>query len=249
MPAKEKPIYLVYTKDKTSKKLFNINIISSPTVEPPPVDLTDDQLTVECIKESALYHSYKIPFLSSPIFWTDGEKSEYIIHVKINDKFVKDRVLNGNTVRHVLVGILVVELEKKFNSGIDGSGSEQVLGHKLDLDVQNYGIKDGIVPSQRMSLIVNERNLAGDSRDQDEEKLYDLYYRPGLQVLTCSVQTTEMPTSFGFNKDRLIVKVKENTLVDVHLPFFIDLKEPIKYKYDEKTNNFRVVIKINEEDF
>lgn len=255
------PIFHVQTIDKITGRTFYINFRVSDAVQAPALDFDVRGLTEEWLRsgETSVYREeYKVPFLSSPVFWSKEKDNvrHYVIDVMINYKFAAKRVCTEQVIKHYVICVAITVIEEKLNNPIESTQFGQFLGHKVDLCALTYKliryplniertddiVKNKIVPIGR-SHIDDEPSTSGDAKDA----MYELHYRPASKILTCSITTDRLPDSISFNDDRIVVLSGKNRLIDIYLPFFIDLKIPVKYKYDDKSCLFRVVFKVKEE--
>lgn len=258
------PVFCVRTVDKKSSRKLYINFKSTDAVETPPVDLNEDQLVQEICNPSPAIEKFKIPLKLSQIFWSKQSESSnkerhYVIDVHINDKFAIRKVLVKDVIRHYVIVVTLQTIEDKYNKNNSAEACGQFLGHQLDLDQAAYEVLNLTQCQDRSSELVNnrvlllgEKNSSSPSRGyksaatSSSDAPYDLYYRPGSRILTCSIQTDKLPGSISFNDDRIMVECSGQTLVDVHLPIRIDLKEPMRYKFDDKLCLLRIVFRIVE---
>lgn len=252
------PIFLIQTKEKITGTTLFINFKTSNSV-PAPDDNFDDAVLAEEWLRNPNFNSqkYQIPLQTSPIFWSkERDKVRcYVIDVLINDKFTIRRVLTSKLVQHYVVLAAISVIEEKFNDPKQTKLFGQFLGHQMDLSFADYKMMDSQCMERTDEIVKNKVVPLGDpSVDSDKsttegtkEAIYELHYRPSSKILTCSINTDRLPDSIGFNDDRVVVKSGENNLVDVHLPFYIDLNVPVKYKYNDKLCLFRVVFNVIEE--
>lgn len=143
----------------------------------------------------------------------------------------------------------------------------EVLGHG---EKQNFLERKGELVENKIMFVESKSGdiLADDKvTDTDEARneleTYDLYYRPKSQILTIQVSADQLPDRIKLNDDHVCIighKNKSQTavaetsdssnppiLLDVHLPLYIDLNAPVKYKFDDKLCLFRAVFKVLEE--
>jgi len=247
------PIFCVEVKDKKQKCTLFINFKSTSDVEYPNVDLNEDQLVQEICHPSQNIEKYKIPMKLSQLYWPkeiDGER-KYVVDVYINDKFAIRRVLVGDVIRHYVIIVTMLTLEEKYNTDMQVKSCGQFIGHRLELDQAGYKVLETIQCVERSSKLINNKIvMIGDSEDQSATRTdssdtshLDLFYRPSSGILTCSIQTDSLPDSIGFNDDRIKVTLANKNLMDVHLPFAIDLNQPVKYKFDDRLCLFRAVFR------
>lgn len=253
------PVFCVRTTDKNSNKRLFINFKSTDGVEKPPVDLNEDQLVREICNPSPAIEKYKIPLKLSQIFWTkqgaSGKERHYVIDVHINDKFAIRRVLVNDVIRHYVIIVTLQTIEDKYNKSNSAKTCGQFLGHQLDLDQATYEVLNLTQCQDRSNELVSNKVLLLDERTSGEvdsatsagtsDTTYDLFYRPGSGILTCSISTDRLPDSILFNDDRILVQTSGKAIMDVHLPIQIDLREPMKYKFDDHTCLLRIVFKVS----
>lgn len=206
-----------------------------------------------------------------------GSERHYVTTVQMNDKFAYRKVVPSEIIRHYVISVVLTALEDKFNHPNAKKLYGQFLGHRLDLDQAAYEVRghggksESASVKQSKELVENKVMLLGsqeDSRgapskaidttspDADSLPPYDLYYRPKSQVLTVQLSADRLPERIEFNDDRLCVygtkftdgkKEPASKLMDVHLPLYIDLSAPVRYKYDDKLCLFRAVFRVLEE--
>lgn len=253
---KGNPVFCIKTIEKNSRRSMFINFKSTDAVVPPEIDLDEDELCEEIRNPSARIENFKIPMKMSPIYWNksekEGEKS-YVVDVFINDKFCIRRVLLSDVIRHYLSLVTMIQLEEKYNREGSTNKVGQFIGHKLELNQVSYEVLDDKQSIEKSTDLVNNKITLVEQPKIDSvisvlpnDTIYDLYYRPTSKILTCSVNVDKLPDSIGFNDDRIIIRLDAKILVDTYLPFYIDLSEPAKYKFDDKLCLFRVVFRINE---
>lgn len=251
------PIFTVRAKDKVTEKSLYINFKTSDTV-PAPEDFDEKKLREEWARGVLTTTSKcQFPLQTSPIFWSkEGKDKErhYVIDVLINDKFAIRRMLTSRVIQHYVILATISTIEGSFNDPKQTTSFGQFLGHSLDfaaeyqiLDSKSTSRTDEIVRNKIIPMVRDKSdNGQKITTDDVSERQYELYYRPASKILTCSLNTDKLPDSIGFNDDRIIVKLGEKNIVDIYLPFFIDLNIPVKYKYDDKSCLFRAVFKIVE---
>lgn len=255
------PIFHVRTIDKITGRDFYINFRVSDTVPAPGIDFDVAGLTEEWFRSgstSVYREEYKVPFLSSPVFWSKEKDNvrDYVIDVMIEHEFAAKRVLTEEVIKHYVICVAITVVEEKLNDPKESIQFGQFLGHKVDLCALTYKLIQNPLNIERTEVIVRNKIVPlGGHRVEDEpstsrvskDAMYELYYRPASKILTCSITTDRLPDSISFNDDRILVISGKNRLIDVYLPFFIDLKIPAKYKYDDKSCLLRVVFKVKEE--
>lgn len=121
---------------------------------------------------------------------------------------------------------------------VDGQGMVRYL-YKPTIDFADSNKSKNL---QHKIESVKETNVTDDS----EDSLFNLYYRPTRKLLTLSLTTDSLPDSISYNDDKIVIKKDDKILLDVYLPFYIDLNEPIKYKFSDQSSLFRSVFKILE---
>lgn len=234
------PLFCVQVTDKISKKNVFINFKSSSLIEPPD-DIPDDDLLNDKRPK------FIIPLRLSPLYYTKDGRDDYVIIILINDVFSIRRVLVSDIMRVYLTQFALTEIEKRYNSPESAKITGQFIGHKLELERKNSKTLTKEQCKERITKFVNNKItlLQADAQppDQSDNTAYDLHYRPASKILTCSVHTEKLPDSVAFNEDRILIKQDDNILVDVDLPIFINLKEPLKYKFDDRIGLFRAVFK------
>lgn len=250
------PLFCVETRDRISGRKLFVNFLGVKDVPYPDNDINDDLLVRELMQPSQVLDAFGIPMNLSQLFWkkiTEGKSPPadyYVLDCNINKKFAIRRVVNSDVIRHYVISVTFSEIEKKFLD-INHKKCGQFVGHNLDLDICDYKVLEGVVNVDRSTEPVNNRVIP--LNDQLKKRIEtspspevssDLFYRPKSKILTCSITTEVIPSSLGFNDDRIIIKAGDKILLDVFLPFFIDLSEPVKYRYDDRSCLFRVVFRI-----
>lgn len=206
----------------------------------------------------------------------EPSKKCYVTTVQMNDKFAYRKVVPSEVVRHYVISVVMSAIEDKFNHPNSAKLYGQFLGHQLDLDQAVYEVlghgekKNSVVQSNEVVenkvMFVDcqsDKAIVTDESTNEQLEVYDLYYRPKSQILTIQVAADHLPDRIEFNDDRVcIVGHKEKKprtvvhtgddsslmkLIDIHLPLYIDLSVPVKYKFDDKLCLFRVVFKVLEE--
>lgn len=198
-----------------------------------------------------------------------GSDRNYVIDVQLNDKFAFRKVIPSDIIRHYLITVTMVSIEEKFNQEpkANSQSAHQYLGHKLELDQADYEILKTPIEIKRSNEVVTNKIVLIDSGKErtfnslmnkcdtgagkdndphDSEITYDLHFRPAIMVLTCSISTDKLPNSISFNDDRFKVELHDARTLDINLPLDIDLREPVKYKFDDRLCLFRVVFKLKE---
>lgn len=254
------PLFCIKTKEKVSGKDFYINFCSSEDVAYPTVDYDGNRLAKEMAERGIEnVEEFKIPLMSSPIFWSkrmdESDEKHYVIKICINDKFAIRRVLANDFMRNYLVEVAMLVIEEKYNSKTSSIKTcGQFIGHKLDLDFKHYThlskkvekeISNELV-NNKITLLDNESGKPSKTASDPHDLNLDMFYRPASKLLTVSILTDKCPESISYNDDRIIVKQGETTLCDTYLPFYIDLSEPVKYKFFDKFGAIRMVFKIKE---
>lgn len=258
------PIFCVSTRERNSRKKLYVNFKSTDAVEKPPIDLDEDELVREICNPSPAIERYKIPLKLSQIFWTkrsgDNKERDYVIDVHINDNFAIRRVLVKDVIRHYVIIVALQTIENKYNTNDTAKTCGQFIGHQLDIDQATYEVLNLTQCRDRSSDLVSNKVLLLDEEAQKstasktneavsseaDSQSYDLFYRPGSNILTCSIATDKLPEVISFNDDRITVESSGKTLMDVNLPLFIDLREPMKYKFDDRLCLLRIVFKVAE---
>lgn len=267
-PPMGKPIFCVSTVDKISKIKTYFNFRYSDSVPYPDGEFTDEDIIRLASGPGTGNEQYNIPLQSSPIFWNNEETNDdqkekktkersYVIEIMINDKFALRKVLISNIMKRYLICVTFIAVEEKYNTDKYIHTRGHFIGHELDFDQLNHKIlKDRLFMDRSKELVNNKITVLDMSKDvieqpqsRDSTPIYDLYFRPSSKILTCCIRTDKLPESISFNDDRLIVESEENKLVDIFLPIYIDLKEPMKYKFDDKLLLLRVVFKTIDEPF
>lgn len=197
----------------------------------------------------------------------------YVTTVQMNDKFAYRKVVPSEIIRHYVISVAMSAIEDKFNHPHAKRLYGQFLGYRLELDQAAYEVlnpednetkvkqSDELVENKVMFLESlgdeSTQNMATDKNsDTGPQQSYDLYYRPKSQILTIQLSTNRLPERIEFNDDRVCMfgvdlaggaKDSATKLLDIHLPLYIDLSVPVKYKYDDKLCLFRAVFKAREE--
>lgn len=253
------PIFCLRTSDKNTKRNLFVNFKSSDEVPPPDVDITEDQIVQQIYNPSPEIENLKVPLILGQIFWPeekdDGQDndcdSDYVIDVQINAKFAIRKVLASEIIRHYVATVSMVSIMDKFNSDQSNKLTNQFLGHKLELDQGGYEILKGKTEIKHSKETVNNKiTLLQDNLTKlsefDEISSFDLHLRPTSMLMTCCLRTDKLPDSISFNDDRFCIKIGDKSCVDVHLPLYIDLTHPMKYKFDDHLCLFRVVFRMKE---
>lgn len=253
------PLFCLKTFDKKVQRNLFINFKSSDDVQEPEIDVDEDQLVREICNPSPNIENYKIPLKLSQIYWTKNDnKSDlgYVIDAQLNDKFAIRKVIASEIIRHYVITVAILTIEEKYNNNApQAKAYGQFLGHKLELDQNGYEIIKSKLFIERSNELVNNKVIFADdtpisetstSGQLGEDTPYELHYRPNSKLLTCSLNTDRLPDSISFNDDRFYVELDGKCLIDVYLPFFIDLKQPVKYKFDDRSCLLRIVFNITE---
>lgn len=234
------PLFCVQVIDKISGKNVFINFKSSGIVEPPE-DIPDDHLLNDKKPK------FIVPLRPSPLYYTKDGRDDYVIIILINDVFSIRRVLVSDIMRVYLIQFALTEIERRYNSPESVKITGQFIGHKLELERKTSKTLTKEQCKEKITKFVNNKITIlqdnAQSINQPDDTVYDLHYRPTSRILTCSVHTEKLPDSIAFNEDRIFIKHGDNVLVDADLPIFIDLKEPLKYKFDDRIGLFRAVFK------
>lgn len=253
MPPDAKFSFHIETTSKNVDIPVFVNVFASKEIPYPPTDFDEAELCAEVLRSGPEIPNFRMHYLDYAIHWSDGSQTpnprSYVANFVINDKWA-EKILPSNLLLHSSVAVILLALERIYNNEEPGRKCQQRLGHRMDLDFLNYKIdKMKCVRASKVLVdtkVIEECSSSTKKDGANEDRIYDLHYRPKSKVLTCSIQCDRMPDSIGFNEDRLMVRLGEKNLVDVYLPFFIDIDEPAKYKYDERLNLFRAVFKIRE---
>lgn len=259
------PLFCVKTTDTISNRKLIINFRANSDFQAPEVDITEDKIAREILNPSPEIEGCKIPFRSSPIFWSkhvDGSGNNdryYVTYIEINDKFAFRKVLSSEIIRHFLITVAIDAIEDKYNSNEARKVTKQSIGHQLSLDQGRYEIITSKLQVEHSEELVNNKvvvipdpmpmdgSIVGTLNDCEAGNIsYDLHFRPKLMLTTCSFNIDRVPDKISFNDDRLTISLGNETIIDIHLPLFIDLKEPVKYKFDDRLSLFRMVFKMIE---
>lgn len=253
------PFLCVKSRERVSGNTLYVNIKISNQVEAPKNRKFDeDKLIDRYIKVCQGLPddgAYSIPIKSGPLVFTkhiDG-KRHYGAEVVINDKFAIEKVLKSKIVLDYTIGVIFSILDGKF-SDARYQAMCQFIGHNFDSDFQHYDVLEeknieftrDLVLS-RVSPIVTKSDIPGkfeSSTNVDEkEDLVDLLYRPKKNFLTLTVRTENHALSLSFNDERIIIELTPDNFVDIYSPIKIDLKVPVRYRYNSDLNLLRVVFK------
>lgn len=248
------PLFCVITKEKKTNNDFYVNFLGNHKVQYPNNDLNEEQLVHELLRPTRALDDLTVPVNLGPIFWKKSAKdcieNSYVIDAKINQKFGLQKVIQNETIRHYVIAVILSAIEKKFNEHNGG----QFIGHDLDLDACDYKLTDGSKLCEKSNDLVNNKVTPLDNQDgisdrsrDDDSSTYDLFYRPSSKILTCSIPTEILPKSISYNEDRITIHKGDECIMDTFLPFFIDLEQPVKYKFDDKSCLFRAVFRVVEE--
>lgn len=268
------PVFCVRTTDKRTERTLYINYRASDEVLAPEIEIEEEKLVKEICEPSPEIEKYKIPLQLSPIYWSqvedEGKRTaarkqvdrNYVIDVEMNKRFAFRQVISSKIIRHYVVTVTMVSIEEKYNlergSKTDKS-AYQYLGHKLELDQAGYEILKSPIEIKRSNEVVSNKIVLVDSgkeltydgqqstsEDSKDQIPYDLHLRPAMGLLTCSITTDRLPNSMSFNNDRLNIELADKRVCDISLPLDIDLKEPVKYKFDDRLSLLRIVLKMKE---
>lgn len=259
------PIFCVETADIVSKLPIFINFYATNEIQYPAVDLHEEMLMSGIMRFDKTLESWTLPINLGPLYWKmnpetnpDYKDKGYVIETKLNHDFAIRRVIMSEVVRHYIITVALSAIEKKFNDQSDPKKYGQFIGHELSLDVSGYKVLDCQNLSAKSDQLVNNKVISlidsGQSalstkfKEQCElnETDYSLLYRPRSKILTCVLPCDTLPSSIGYNDDRIVVKNGDETLMDINLPFFINLREPMKYKFDDRSCTIKIVFKISE---
>ena len=254
------PLFCLKTTEKRSNRILFINFQATNDVPAPDVDVDEDTLIQEICNPSPRIENLKIPLKLSQIYWQkesdkNGDRN-YVIDVQLNEKFAIRKVIASEIIRNYVVTVVMVSIEEKYNASDAIKVAKQFVGHKLELDQAGYEILTIDHMADRSNELVNNKitfvdndsdtKVSQDTTTDNERVEYDLHYRPTSFLLTCSVRTDKLPDSISFNDDRFCVRIDEKDALDITLPNYIDLSEPVKYKFDDRLCLFRIVFKIRE---
>lgn len=259
-PMKGIPVFCVKAFEYTTKRDFYINIMASDIVKSPEDDINENILFEVQKRRHCDKIGFHVPLLTSPIFWAKEsmhvKKDSYVVDVMINDGFAFKKVLGSEAISSYVAIVTMNVLEQKYNDPKATKATcGQFLNHELDLDEIMYKIlpknverTDDIV-NHKITLLGAPCTSSRSATTGDDNKNYNIYYRPGSEILTISIETNKCPKSVSFNDDRVIIESEDEKIktLDLCLPIFIDLKEPVKYKYDAKYETFRIVMRTNEQ--
>ena len=266
------PLFCVKTTEKNSGHKLFINFKASNQVQAPDVAIDEDKIVREICDPSPNIENYKIPLVLSQLFWSakEGEHQEgdnirtrnYVIDIKLNEKFALRKVIPSDIMRHYLITIAMISIEGKYN-GSTGEVNRQFVGHALELDQASYEIlKDQQYFDRSNELVSNKivllekasmKSVTDDISEKlnfneqvDDSTSYDLHFRPASMILTCSLTTPKLPESIAFNDDTIRIGMgkSEKATLEIVLPLKIDLTQPVKYKFDDKLCLLRIVFKV-----
>lgn len=260
MVHQETPLFCVETIDNVSGLPLFINFYGTNEIQYPAVDLHEDMLMSGIMRLDNILESWTLPVNLGPLYWkisreldTDHRSKGYVIDTKLNHDFAIRRIIMSEVVRHYVITVALSAIEKKFNDKAEPKKYGQFIGHDLDLDVGGYKVVDSKSMSFKSNELVNNKvtplGLAGNTLKNEcdtNETDYSLFYRPRSKILTCVLSCDTLPTSIGYSDDRIVVNIEEKSLMDIYLPFFINLKEPMKYKFDDRSCTIKIVFKIIE---
>lgn len=256
MDSKIEPLFCIETALINPNKRLFINIKASSIIHQPNLEHLSN--VEELVHEMASTNNtpktkkFNINFKSSPIFWSTEDRfsqdKHYVVDVLINDKF-GENVKRERVIQHYLIHVIMSVLEDKYNVGDQMKNAQHNLGHHINWVVGEYKVLEDIKCFYRSEEIVNStvkylHGTQGECIQDVNEVPYILHYRPGSNYLTFSLTTDRLPSSFSFNDDRLIVETCSHLgIIEIHLPFFINVNEPVKYKYDDNSCSFRIVFR------
>lgn len=250
-----KPCFCVKAKDTTSGKKIFINFKLSSEVQYPDLDLTEDQF-IEIYQTPAI-ERYRIPIIIGQLFWTTDKKKEssYVVDIQINENYLRTRILTSEIMKSFLLTIAIETLENKYNDPQSVKNTKQFLGHSLKILVEDCVVLQNKKNQEKGKLVNNkitildELNSLSDASKKDlvesienEPAEYDVYFRPSSSRLECCLYNLmELPKNINFNEDRITVTCqKENkVLMDIYVPFELDILQEPRYKYFANSNMLR----------
>ena len=267
MASTKTPILCARTKDRKSARQLFINFKANDAIQSPESDFNEEDVVRVIRDQSPDVEQFKIPLVLSQIYWTkpSNELDEstvesdynYVINVELNDKFAFSRVVTSEIMRHYLISVTMATIESKYSDINNKLPHSQTLGHELELDQGDYEFletklevehSDELVASKIM--IVSESDSSTLTNEQkslnNDIPSFDAHFRPRSMLLTFSIGTDKLPDELSFNDDHFILKSAGKSLVDVCLPLEIDLTEPVRYRFDDRFELFRVVFKVKE---